>query len=58
MRLTYESMKLINQYFKEDRNRFDNLTPPQQMKVLNQAINFKGIIVKRLKGIVDDFYKQ
>lgn len=57
-RLTYESMKLINQYFKEDRFRFDRLPSHQQKKVLNQAINFKGVIVRWLKGIVDDFYKK
>lgn len=57
-RLTYESMKLINKYLKEDRFRFDRLSPRQQKKVLNQAINFKGIMVRWLKGIVDDFHKE
>ncbi|PGT89028.1 MULTISPECIES: hypothetical protein [Bacillaceae] len=56
-RLTYESMKLINRYLKEDRYRFEHLSPHQQEKVLNQAINFKGVMVKWLKGIVDDYYK-
>jgi hypothetical protein len=55
-RLTYESMKLINQYFKVDRNRFDLLTPSEQEKVLKQAINFKGIVISWLKTRVDDIF--
>ncbi|WP_413378109.1 hypothetical protein [Alkalihalobacillus sp. 1P02AB] len=57
-RLTYESMKLINLYFKADRERFDYLTKSEQKKVLNQAINFKGLVVSGLKTIVDDMYKE